>query len=337
MSKIFMALGWPVAIVLVIALAYQRTERGEASPASAGRTGGARESAGPAAGPGERIAKLEREVAALSDELAGAHYDAYALQEQLLEQQRAAGLFEAASQFEEALGGSARPAASNPSGEAEPGEEAGTALASGESGSEVAGNMASLGARLTVDSQYAPFIDSLELDPETAELVRQIMIEAVAEQGKMGMRMMSGGPGSDAEEAVDYEAWMRDELSLVLTPEDLQYFDEFQAAAGGLFGHQMEAQLNLFASDLTPENRDLARQVLVEEMRAPPPPGAGAEATGSASVGGQLELYRRAADRLATVFDAEQIAIFDQFVARQSSFLEMAVRMMASPEAGDSP
>ena len=94
---------------------------------------------------------------------------------------------------------------------------------------------------------------------------------------------------------------------------------------------QYEMQLGMFAPGLTPENRELAKQVLVEEMFAVQPemeqfPSGDAQLDSVFDV--QLGAYESARERLVEQLDDDQLAQFDRFVDQQQNMLEMASQMM---------
>lgn len=91
-------------------------------------------------------------------------------------------------------------------------------------------------------------------------------LETLADMSMQGIEMLTGRQFGLLTEA-DYGQWMSEELSYVLSPEDLAVFDQYQASLpGGMLGQQMEAQSANFSAELTEESRHTIRDTLVDVM-----------------------------------------------------------------------
>lgn len=138
-------------------------------------------------------------------------------------------------------------------------------------------------------------------------------LETLADMSMQGIEMLTGRQFGLLTEA-DYGQWMSEELSYVLSPEDLAVFDQYQASLpGGMLGQQMEAQSANFSAELTEESRHTIRDTLVDVMSS----GSGLPSDG---VDG---LYRQARETLVGHLDNEQLAIYGRFAEQRLSGIRM--------------
>jgi len=185
------------------------------------------------------------------------------------------------------------------------------------------------GAKMKVVTQYGNFLNGLDVD--TAEQARLVITQILLDQTGQGMELMRGELSADEISVIDYEQRMRDELSYILTPEDLAVFDEYQATLPERMLEQSYGmQLSMYASGLTPENHAMVLDVLVEEMLF-----LGTETSSSSSAPGMdfaelINVYGRVRARFTGVFDENQQAILDRFLEQQESMYEMMIPMMES-------
>ncbi len=185
-------------------------------------------------------------------------------------------------------------------------------------------------ARATVDVKYGDFIRSLGLD-ET----RQAEVEEAFAKGMMAQFEQTASAlfGNEENELGDAEAdALRENLAQVLTAEELELFDASQSDARDKnIRRAFEVQLRVFAGGLTPENRERALDVFVEEtLKAIDEEGMAAP--NSLDLQGQLNtqktIYPRALKRLRDDFNDEQYAILERFVNNQTGLLETSSKWL---------
>jgi chromosome segregation ATPase len=205
---------------------------------------------------------LERDLAAAQEALEATRADLAALQREhaaLLEKR-----WESSAQF--------RVAESD-----EAGEEDSVPESPDESVDEVEGDRGDLDTRvlraqmgLMTDIAYGALFEDLVLPEETQEQVREWMTDA-ATQARAAVVNAFGNGTTPAKEvlAAEKEAQdeLREQLKTVLTPEELAAWEAYEQEKDlHLYWNILEGQLSMLAPGLTQENRDVARQVLAEEL-----------------------------------------------------------------------
>lgn len=182
-------------------------------------------------------------------------------------------------------------------------------------------------ARQIVDSQYADLLGQLNLDDETMRAVADIIGQAYAHMSKQGMEWLAGGGGQLPLGEAAYAQWMSNELSYILSPEDLAVFDQYQAQLpGGMLGAQMEVQLANFSAELTAESIYAIADTLAAVMSS----GSWLLSDGGTfTMMGMVDgMYGQARERLAGYLSNQQLTIYDSFVAQQLWGIRMWRGMM---------
>lgn len=160
-------------------------------------------------------------------------------------------------------------------------------------------------AGINLNMRYGELFTHLQLDAERADEIRAIIRSILEQQTRDALARARGGQGPQP--PIDYDVWIREELAQVLTPQELAAFDEYQAGMNERIQRQSyDLQLTMFAPGLTPENRALALDVLVEETAIAQQEGTG-----------RTVVYDRALERLAGSLDEPQYALFEGFVEQQ--------------------
>lgn len=199
--------------------------------------------------------------------------------------------------------------------------------------------MMDMSAKFATNMQYDPFINGLQLPAEQKERVREILNRNNAELMRKSMAAL-GGKGdfsAIAEDSKTAKEQMRAELAAVIGADGLEQFDAYQTEMPErMISQSMEMQLGLFAGGLTPENRTMVRDVLVQEMLpSQPDPTAPASPDQMASMTeAQQAAFDRALQRLQPSLPPEQYAEVEGFVRQQREMMEMVTSMMPKPAAG---
>ncbi|MCH8204183.1 MAG: hypothetical protein IID09_03420 [Candidatus Hydrogenedentes bacterium] len=197
---------------------------------------------------------------------------------------------------------------------------------------EMSDKMIVSSAKMNVEMQYGDFLNGL--DGDAAEQARLVITQILLDQTERGMSVMRGELSADEISTIDYEQRMRDELSYFLTPEELAVFDEYQATIQErMLERSYSMQLNMYASGLTPENRAMVLDVLIEEMLFLQDDGAAASSSASdpgSEFARLIEVYDHVRERFAGVLEEDQQAVLGRFLDQQQSMLEMMIPMMES-------
>ena len=201
----------------------------------------------------------------------------------------------------------------------------------GEQGRE----MARMGVRMGINMQYGDFFDDAGLSPERRQRVEEILESMMMDQMTAAMDMWG--------EEVDFVAMQRQqeahqrnlryELSKELNHRELELWDHYEnTREERMLANAMDMQLGMFARGLTPENRTIVTDVLVEELRS------GSSTTNmfdpAAAVDAQLDAYYRARARLDQALDPEQLAEFDRFVQNMENTMNMQRQFLSSMGSG---
>jgi hypothetical protein len=222
-------------------------------------------------------------------------------------------------------------------GEGEGGEEGQNPLAqmfSGEGGKK----LADYAARMSMDMAFGDFFNELTLPEDTEGKVRDILAAHMSEQIAKGMEALQSGFDEEKIEQMeqDAEEQLREELSAVLTPQEMDVFDEYSETMGErMLAQNYDMQLNLYAPGMTPEDRALVRDVLVDETLAigeqmGQDMGMGMNTDIQGAFNMQLQAFESARERLLEELDEEQLAFFDRFVEAQEQAFEMAAALFGN-------
>ncbi len=194
------------------------------------------------------------------------------------------------------------------------------------------------GAEMLLPIAYGDLLHQLDLPPETENQVRVILKNFILgtmdvfsrNAGTKGGRMVAVNDGFGRHTAED-KARLLAELRNVLAPEELALVEEYEETLPGrMLNMAYEMQLNLYAPGLIPENQQMVKEVLVDEMLAIQPDPA---APGNRPMGNtQSEAYRRALDRLAPAMAPEQFALVERFVQQQEDMNRAAAGRMSGQQ-----
>ena len=206
---------------------------------------------------------------------------------------------------------------------------------SGESGKQ----LADYAARVSMDMAFGEFFQELSLPSETEQQVRDIIAAHMSEQIAKGVEVLQSGFDKEKLEEMEQNAEkrLREKLSRVLTPQEMDIWDEYaETVEERMLEQNYDMQLNMYAGGMTPENRILVRDVLVDEMLAigeERDQGTGMDMGMSmdmdieAALNMQLAAFERARERLAGELGDEQLTHFDRFVETQKQAFKMATAL----------
>jgi hypothetical protein len=215
----------------------------------------------------------------------------------------------------------------------------------GERGAALAKSSSNIQAR----AHYGKLFKELNLPPDVEE--RAIGVVAAKYESEMlaGVDMLSGGtvdPEKAKQEGAEADKRMREELSTILSPDELAQYDEYQAELPRhVLEQQFEMQLTMFGSSLPEESRTLITQTLVEETLSVMPdfgkPGSNANTNPASIFETQLTVIDRARERLAAELDENEFAQAERFLNQQQeqmrTFTELMSGMMPGPKDPKSP
>jgi len=206
-----------------------------------------------------------------------------------------------------------------------------SAIFSGESGKL----LADFGAPMMVDMQYSELFEQLNLPPEKEQQVRQIIAEHKKEELDEAMKMLEDGLEHDAAGTIEQNAdeRLRDKLSRVLTTEEMALWEEYEETMPErMLRQNLDMSLSMFAPGLTPENRQIFRDAVIDEMYAEGTETPGVpetpEAAFETAIDSMLGEYERARARIADQLDEQQLGILDQFIESQEQMFEMSRGMI---------
>jgi hypothetical protein len=198
--------------------------------------------------------------------------------------------------------------------------------------------MMDISAKMATNMQYDPFINGLQATDEQKRQVRDILNKHNTDLVRKSMAAL-GGKGDFAAAGRDAQTnkeQMRAELRAVLGDAGLEQFDAYQTEMPErMISQSMDMQLGMFAGGLTPENRTMVRDVLVQELLpGQPDPTAPASPDQMASMTeSQRAAFDRALQRLQPSLPPEQYAEVEGFVRQQQDLMEMVAGMMPKPAA----
>ncbi|MBE0557759.1 MAG: hypothetical protein IH628_11055, partial [Proteobacteria bacterium] len=192
--------------------------------------------------------------------------------------------------------------------------------------------MAEYSIKTAVNMQYRPLFDELGLPPETEEKIKEILQQYVSESINAGLRAFDKSADSESLQSMstEREAKLREDLSQLLSPEELAQYDAYQATLPErMLGQSYETQLRMFHGDISEESIALVKQVLVEEtlhLKASQdmPPADAVEVYAIQ----QEEAFSRALERLAPEISEEEYAAVEAFIKLQQELVDSVARVL---------
>lgn len=203
------------------------------------------------------------------------------------------------------------------------------AMFSGKQGKE----MARMSAQFTVPTLYGGLFKELNLPPETEARVREILVDSITEQVSLSFDAMN--KKSDPEEMrKNMEAHgqrLRADLATVLTADELAVFDDYEAnKERRMLESGLDVQLTMFAKGLTEENRDMFRDVIIEEMTAQGYSTNNPEnyTNPGGAIERQMTAFQTARDRVVPVLPEDQAAHVDAFIQQMEGMMSAQQEML---------
>jgi hypothetical protein len=204
----------------------------------------------------------------------------------------------------------------------------------GEAGQKVA----DYAAGMTADMAYKDLFSQWNLPKDVEEQVREMLKSSMSEQIKASMDMTQKGYNKDEADKLEKagKARLKEQLAGVLSPQEVAQWEEYEdTLEERILNQQVDMQMGMLASGLTPENRELVRGVLVEETLAAQQ-GSGRIDNVQQGIDGQLGAFERTRERIAESgqLDEAQLAEFDKFINVMRQQMEMARAMFSTSAQG---
>lgn len=187
-------------------------------------------------------------------------------------------------------------------------------------------SVARMSAQMSLPAMYGGLFKDLDLPSETEAKVRELLIDHMAEDMSRGFEVMGKDPDFDEmrRQREVRGQQLRNDLATVLTADELAVFDAYEADKGRrMLESSLDIQLGMFASGLSEENRNMFRDVLLEEMTAEGDWFMEPEtyARPEAAMDRQLEAFRMARERVVPAMEADQLVHVDAFVEQMESVM----------------
>lgn len=276
--------------------------------------------------------KAQAEIKELTDDLASANDERAAL---------AAELAAAKQKVDNAVQPAAAPAGQDMaaafqkllSGKGgEPSEEGGSPMASvakmfeGEGGEA----MMDMSVQMQLNMMYGDYFSQAQLSPEKEQRAKEILAAYQKEMMRLGLDAMQGKLDPEAAKAKTDELSkaLRADMSATLSPSEMPAWDQYEAnKTTNMVSKGIDMQLGMMAPGLTPESREMAKQVITEELLA-----TGNDFSSPAgqmnSQDAQLQAIQRARERLSTSLEPDQVSQLDGFIQQMESMMKMQQQMM---------
>jgi len=178
-------------------------------------------------------------------------------------------------------------------------------------------------AEVHVQRRYGAFLAGLGLSPEREAAIREALLRVYVDFG-------NDSGISDAERSI----LLRQEMARVLSPQELEDFDEYEEALPAQMLRQaFESQVNSMAAGLNDQTQALLVDVLVEEALladlAPVPEGASA----AYPLIQRMNAYAATAARFDGSLSEAESAALNRFINQQYAQLETTVASIQRAEA----
>ena len=124
--------------------------------------------------------------------------------------------------------------------------------------------------------------------------------------------------------------WVRQELSKILSSDELVVWEEFEAnKATHMIEQQYDMQLGMFAVGLTAENRTMVRDVMVDETLLLQQAQLDDDVlTMESRLKAHMEIFQNARQRLFPLLDTDQYTVAEAFIEQQEAGLRIGMQMM---------
>ncbi len=203
--------------------------------------------------------------------------------------------------------------------------------------------MAKIQAVNTLDMSYKRLFDALDLPPDVKVQVHDALLAIKTEENAAMFRQMKSGDETNFDETerekAERNTRLRASLATLLSKDDLAAWEDYENnITEHTLAGSMDMMVGMYAGALTPENRVLAVDTVVEEMMASLDPEnflAQGKPTTDLDIPGQethinrqLDALARAQERLADAFDDEQYAAFGDFVEQYGNTMRNSIQMM---------
>lgn len=180
-------------------------------------------------------------------------------------------------------------------------------------------------AKMAYKMQYDQFFKKLKLTPEKEQQVREIMMRNLGDMMGDGMSLFGAVPAAETERIQAAEQKLHDELSGVLTADQLAQWEQYaDQMPDQMLTQLMSMQLEKYAPGISPESRDRVREIMMEEMTATPP----AENPNAAVVDLMQQGMERARDRAAQELSPEEFEQVNAYFGKQIQALNSSARLL---------
>lgn len=178
-------------------------------------------------------------------------------------------------------------------------------------------------AEMQLERRYGPFLANLGLTPDRELAIREALL-----------RVLVDASDDSGLTDTDYAAWMREELTEILSPKELSDFDEYQEGLPEQMLRQSFAgQVNAMAAGLSQETRDVLVNVLVEEAliaNLSPPPE---DASAAYPLVQRMNIYANTAARFEGTLDETESGVINRFLDLQYAQLQTTLEEIERAEA----
>ena len=184
-------------------------------------------------------------------------------------------------------------------------------------------------ARLQVTMQYGEFLSELDTDADRKAQLQKFLIEITTHQVEMSSRFAAGKIELEEMSAATGPDFLADQLSSVLTAEEMNQFEDFQAGnTERQLRRNYSLQLEMSAPGLTRDNREIVLDSLFHHSNSRSQDLDVEQEDLAASVfTSQLEAIYRTRQELESQLDNDQFREANNFLDQMQSTYEMTQEM----------
>lgn len=175
--------------------------------------------------------------------------------------------------------------------------------------------------QMQLNMEYDDYFSQARLSPEKEQRAKEILGEYKKERMRLELDRMQGKLDQRTSNTKRHELTeaQRADMSSMLSSSEMAAWEQYETDKhANMLSRGIDSQLAMYAPGLTPENREMAKQVITEEFLA----------SGGNSSDPMGQDLQRARERLSASFGPDQMIQLDRYIQHSENAMKMQQMMM---------